>query len=151
MIDLDGFKGVNDTLGHPAGDELLHKAAETICEGSRDEDIVARPGGDEFVVLMPGCTDETGRRAGERIIKKFEQAAAAWLGAKAEQLRSMPSMSIGVASRRGSAARSADELLMYADRALYVGKESGKGCVSIYQPVYHRPTLSHSPEVLHGR
>src|SRR3954471_3064305 len=70
MIDLDGFKGVNDRFGHPAGDELLRDVAASLREAVRDQDTVARLGGDEFCVLAP----ETDRAGGEHLAERVREA-----------------------------------------------------------------------------
>jgi diguanylate cyclase (GGDEF)-like protein len=70
MIDLDGFKLVNDRFGHHAGDELLRDVAATMRDAVRDQDTVARLGGDEFCVLAP----ETGREGGDRLAEKIRAA-----------------------------------------------------------------------------
>ena len=62
--DLDGLKHVNDRYGHPAGDEALQLAAEVMAEGLRDVDVLARAGGDEFVILLPGVRARRGARGG---------------------------------------------------------------------------------------
>src|SRR5207244_2927487 len=67
FVDLDSFKGVNDSLGHAAGDELLAAAARQIEARVRHTDAVGRLGGDEFAVLLPGATAEDARRVGEQI------------------------------------------------------------------------------------
>jgi diguanylate cyclase (GGDEF)-like protein len=70
MIDLDGFKGVNDRFGHPAGDELLRDVAASLLEAVRDQDTVARLGGDEFCVLAP----ETDHAGGEHLADRVREA-----------------------------------------------------------------------------
>lgn len=73
LLDLDGFKGVNDRLGHPAGDEVLRQVA-AILQASRLADDCFRIGGDEFAILMPATTLEEGQLAGERIAKAVRDA-----------------------------------------------------------------------------
>ncbi len=74
LLDLDGFKGVNDRLGHPAGDEVLRRVAK-ILEGSRVADDCFRIGGDEFAILMPGTSEEEAHVAANRIAEEVRAAA----------------------------------------------------------------------------
>jgi len=118
-LDLDGFKAVNDRLGHAAGDAVLVAVADRLRACVRDADFVCRIGGDEFVILLPNITDAEAAAAARRIISQvsepFEFAPTARVGA-----------SIGLASapRDGT---TADELLSAADRAMYEAKRRGKG------------------------
>jgi len=118
-LDLDGFKAVNDRLGHAAGDAVLVAVADRLRACVRDADFVCRIGGDEFVILLPNITDGEAAAVARRIIARvsepFEFAPAARVGA-----------SIGLASapRDGT---TADELLSAADRAMYEAKRRGKG------------------------
>ncbi len=74
LVDLDGFKDVNDTIGHAAGDEVLREAASRICAGVREADTVARIGGDEFVVILPGCGDSAvAADVADRIVAAMEE------------------------------------------------------------------------------
>ncbi|MGH7728521.1 MAG: diguanylate cyclase [Vulcanimicrobiaceae bacterium] len=115
MIDLDDFKRVNDTYGHAAGDEVLRRVGETLLRGTRDDDLVARYAGDEFVALFFNV-DVRGARG--RVGRLSEELRAAGLRC-----------SIGAACFP-SDARDAAELLAAADRALYVAKASGKNGVA---------------------
>ncbi|MFC7572461.1 GGDEF domain-containing protein [Klenkia terrae] len=109
LLDLDHFKAYNDTFGHAAGDVLLHDFAAAATECLRDGDLIARWGGEEFVVALPDCTDEEARPVAERII------AAVPFGQSA---------TVGIAQWcRGETAQ---DTLARADAALYAGKDAGR-------------------------
>ncbi len=114
FIDLDGFKAVNDTLGHAAGDELLRSVAREIEARTRHTDAVARLGGDEFAVILPGTTAEQAERVAEKIVRAIE---AIW----PDPRRGGASVGIAVLQRDG---RRASDVLSAADRAMYVDKRS---------------------------
>jgi diguanylate cyclase (GGDEF)-like protein len=130
LVDLDGFKHVNDTLGHPVGDELLRLAAARLTGCVREGDTAARLGGDEFAVLAvaPEGTDpaESAVVVGQRIIellgRPFQLAG----------LDVRVSASIGITRRSGT--ESADDLLRDADIAMYAAKNTGKGRVEVFDP-----------------
>ncbi|MEM9082454.1 MAG: GGDEF domain-containing protein [Planctomycetota bacterium] len=144
MIDLDGFKPVNDALGHARGDRILEAVADVLKMVTRESDLIARYGGDEFVVVMPRTDAVTAELVAERIIETFHQHET--VRNAHEELtddlmrrvhrdgRRVPcSMSIGMASLRGmkpEEERTSDGVLMNADRALAVAKEGGGGCVA---------------------
>ncbi len=121
QLDLDGFKRVNDTLGHGAGDELLRQVADRLREELREGDFVARLGGDEFVVLLasmklPGDYAPVAERLVERLRQPFTlDGQVARIGA-----------SIGVAATAEGAVQF-DRLMSHADLALYEAKRRGKG------------------------
>nr|WP_269329210.1 diguanylate cyclase [Kineosporia babensis] len=128
-IDLDGFKAVNDSQGHSAGDELLIQVADRIAACVRSSDVVARLGGDEFAVLCPGVPDQdTALAIGRSIIatlaEEFELSSAyARIGA-----------SVGVAlSGADEEGSTASALLEAADGAMYRAKRDGKGRVRVSQ------------------
>ncbi len=119
FCDLDGFKGVNDTLGHAAGDELLEKVARRLEGAMREDSVLGRMGGDEFVVVAPGASDEDlaalGRRIEIEIGKPFLlEAGMARIG-----------VSIGAAHAKPGE-RDLDSLLNQADALMYEVKRSRK-------------------------
>jgi diguanylate cyclase (GGDEF)-like protein len=121
--DLDRFKLLNDTLGHPAGDAALVHFGRILREQIRGADVAARVGGEEFVVWLPETGLETGARIAERIRIKLGTTAWAW------QDRSWPlSASFGVAACPETTP-TLDALLAQADAALYVAKRSGRNRV----------------------
>ena len=122
MIDLDKFKGVNDTLGHAVGDELIKAAARAIREGMRRMDVACRYGGDEFILLLPKADAAESRRVADRIRLDYARLSAQVLGGESK------TMSIGVGSLREARPRPdhAEALMLAADRALYVAKEAGR-------------------------
>ncbi len=120
FCDLDGFKGVNDTLGHAAGDELLEKVARRLEESMREDSVLGRMGGDEFVVVVPGASDEDlaglGRRIEVDLGRPFVlEAGMARIG-----------VSIG-AAHAAPGERDLDGLLNQADSLMYEVKRSRKG------------------------
>ncbi|HKY32773.1 MAG TPA: GGDEF domain-containing protein [Candidatus Polarisedimenticolia bacterium] len=125
MLDLDDFKRVNDTFGHPAGDELLRRVAAVIREGVRAQDIAARYGGEEFAVLLPECGSREAAATAERIRRRVSLLR---VGAGGRVFGA--TVSIGIASCPRHARRSAAELLRKADGALYRSKREGKDRVT---------------------
>jgi len=122
-IDLDGFKAVNDTFGHAAGDAALIHFARIIQGQIRSGDIPARIGGEEFAIWLPKADLETGARIAERIRIKLGTTAWDWSG------RSWPlSASFGVAACPETG-RTLRELPAQADAALYVAKQGGRNRV----------------------
>jgi len=126
FIDLDGFKAVNDTLGHDAGDLLLKGAARRIQRASRECDTVARLGGDEFTVILPGVTSaEVVQRVARRILAAIS-APFSLAGNPATV-----SGSIGLALL-GEEDADAEALLRRADAAMYAAKQGGKGTIRLH-------------------
>ena len=121
FIDLDGFKGVNDTHGHLFGSRALVEAAAVIRGSARETDIVARFGGDEFAIILPDTGSEGAFAVGERVRDRL--AAHHFLGA--DGLNIHLTASVGVATLPDVAA-SAEELVHAADKAMYQVKDSGK-------------------------
>lgn len=130
FIDLDGFKKLNDTFGHRRGDEILIEEAKSIQSVFYDDDIVARIGGDEFVVFMPEVVDDTVvyRKANELKMKCFRSFT------NAEGISMELSVSIGVC-RYPEACASYDELYEHADVALYYAKRQGKNSFAFYRDI----------------
>ena len=122
-LDLDGFKGVNDRLGHGAGDQVLIIVADRLRRSIRDSDVAARLGGDEFAVLIEDLgAPQVAEQVASRILRAVEEPIAV-------RNRSISiSASIGIVVHdAGSAHKDGEELLKEADEAMYVVKAAGKG------------------------
>ena len=128
FLDLDGFKFVNDSLGHGAGDELITRVGSVLANCLRETDTLARAGGDEFAVLLPRC-DETGAKAvaGKLLLAVRQQARVSGDGGHAQI-----STSIGIAPFGTGESLSADDLLVRADIAMYEAKEAGRDRCAVY-------------------
>lgn len=127
MIDIDGFKRVNDTFGHAAGDELLRALADRLVHSVRDFDLIARIGGDEFVVVMPDATAGVAAAVAERLCKRV--AAQPFQLAHGIAPLEM-TVSIGCASAQGEEEQP-ESLLKRADEALYRAKRAGRNQVVV--------------------
>ena len=123
LIDIDGFKSVNDRHGHLTGDETLRRMAETSRACLRRTDLFGRYGGDEFVVLLPE-TEEPGAVLMAERIRRALEAVEVKGGAGPVRV----TVSIGIAARR-SATEALDALIAQADTALYAAKENGRNRV----------------------
>ena len=121
FIDLDGFKGVNDTHGHLSGSRALVEAAAVIRGSARETDVVARFGGDEFAVVLPDTGGEGAFAVGERVRDRI--AAHKFLARDGLDIRL--TASVGLATLPDVAA-SSEELVAAADKAMYGVKDSGK-------------------------
>jgi len=124
LIDVDGFKQVNDTLGHKVGDEVLAATAETIQGALRRESITARFGGDEFVVLLPASDLDEATQVAEKLRRNVE--ALPKISADGSQ---GITISVGVATSSPGETIEADALLKSADEALYRAKRAGRNRV----------------------
>ena len=125
LIDLDHFKQINDTHGHPAGDLVLRTVSERLTKTLREMDLVYRYGGDEFVVICPGSLLREAATAAERIRRAVETTPV--------QLKDVGiplALSVGVAEVGGS--EIADGLLQRADEALYAAKHAGRNRVRLH-------------------
>jgi diguanylate cyclase (GGDEF)-like protein len=120
MLDLDGFKRFNDTMGHPAGDTLLVELAGAMTRATRDTDRLYRYGGDEFAVLLPGADRTSAHEVAERIRRVVRERTDPLPG-DATEPRPSVSISAGVACYPDDG-RMKDELMSVADRALYLVK-----------------------------
>lgn len=119
FVDLDRFKFINESLGHQAGDQLLHAVGRRLRRTLRDVDIVARPGGDEFILVVSDFRQqEDCIRVADKLIKAFTSSFT--INARAVAV----TCSVGI-SLYPAHARDAATLLKYADMAMYVAKEAG--------------------------
>jgi diguanylate cyclase (GGDEF)-like protein len=127
-LDLDRFKAVNDTLGHPIGDDLLKAAAERLLNATRESDIVARLGGDEFVILQVVLEKpEEAAMLAKRIIKSLGEPF------EIDGHKVVVGTTIGIAVAPSDSVE-ADQLLKLADMALYRAKKDGRGTFRFFEP-----------------
>jgi diguanylate cyclase (GGDEF)-like protein len=126
LLDLDGFKEVNDSLGHSAGDELLRQVGPRLRGALRSEDVLARLGGDEFAVLLPATSVQEARALAERLRELLLQPYTV------AGVRLHVGVSIGVATTPAPAS-SVEEVLHCADVAMYTAKKAREG-VHVYVP-----------------
>ena len=133
MIDLDGFKKLNDTHGHGAGDQMLYVVGQRLRQGVRSQDLVARLGGDEFVVVVDrlGPELEAAQRTAERVAQGLLQRLSRPY--ELEVGLSHHSASIGVAVL-DDLSPCAEDLMQHADVALYAAKGGGRSLVRIFNP-----------------
>jgi len=121
MIDVDGFKAINDTYGHAFGDRVLVEVAKTLSDSARVIDMVARYGGDEFMLLMPNTSVEEAVSAVERIRKRV---AARQISDGKRTLE--VTISAGISASEAHGATTPDRLVRLADEALYAAKNTGR-------------------------
>jgi diguanylate cyclase (GGDEF)-like protein len=127
FLDVDGFKAVNDSLGHEVGDDLLRQLAERLTGRTRAGDMVGRLGGDEFVVLCPDCDTDGAEALAQRFQTSFDRPFD--LGGRIVRL----SASIGVATAApGDTALRSTDLVRDADLAMYAAKASGRNGVRMF-------------------
>jgi diguanylate cyclase (GGDEF)-like protein/PAS domain S-box-containing protein len=127
MFDIDNFKQFNDTHGHQAGDELLRDTAQTVSQQLRDADILARYGGDEFVILLSNSNTLDAVQVAERIQESF----ATYLSEMKDNGVNV-TLSMGIAEFLNNL-DTVDKLIQHADKALYNAKHAGRNCTSVYQ------------------
>ncbi|MCK1547128.1 GGDEF domain-containing protein [Bradyrhizobium sp. 147] len=137
VIDLDGFKTINDTHGHAAGDACLKHFTLMAQTRLRPGDMLARTGGDEFCIVLPSSSLREAAAIARRVLEVCRQDAAACTG------RDIPiAISIGVAQWDRGVGQFPDRLIAHADHALYAAKKNGKNDLAVYDPA---PPLSPEP------
>ncbi len=117
MLDLDNFKEINDSYGHPVGDQVLRKVGDILAENVREGDMAARFGGDEFIILMPQTAAAEAVNMAHRIRKKVKSI-------NLSAVKKPPTLSLGITEFKGE--ESAEDLLNRADKAMYEAKQAGK-------------------------
>jgi diguanylate cyclase (GGDEF)-like protein len=124
MFDIDHFKGINDTFGHDAGDNVLKKLAEIVKKEIRDTDIFARWGGEEFIILLPNTQVNGGTEFAERLRKKIED--------KNFKNPETVTVSLGVTAFKTDDTE--DSFLKRVDDGLYLAKKNGRNRVrTVYE------------------
>jgi len=131
LLDLDGFKAVNDDLGHGAGDETLRAMADILLKQSRGINVICRYGGDEFAVLLV----ETSKSGARLYADRIRYVLSTWAFAHGRRVTA----SFGIASLPEDVAPAADELIRAADEALYAAKRAGKNRVSVHEDIGAAP------------
>lgn len=115
MVDLDGFKFINDTLGHAAGDAYLCAVAKFLEENCRDADIVGRLGGDEFAIIMPRIGSGAGQKRARELMEKMNSTTMTWEGHTL-------ALSASFGAARFSARTGREMVMQLADARLYTNK-----------------------------
>ncbi len=133
IVDLDGFKAVNDTFGHAVGDELLRSVADRITAATRESDVVARLGGDEFGVVVEDGGPQTALGVAHRVRNALEGMVAL------ESREFYVQASLGIASIEPG--QSVQDVLRHADAAMYHAKEIGTGEPQVFVDSTHAPVL----------
>jgi diguanylate cyclase (GGDEF)-like protein len=128
MLDLDRFKDVNDSLGHMAGDDVLARVAELLRNRLRTTDTLARLGGDEFAVVLPGCTIHQAKGVAVEILDTLTRYATVRIAGMERPLTA----SIGIATFGPDRERTADELMIEADLAMYRAKAGGRAAIEVF-------------------
>lgn len=134
MVDLDFFKRVNDTYGHPAGDTVLVAVAAALAQSVRKSDVLARLGGEEFIVLLPHTDLAGASGVGQKLLNQIRKLQIPFA-----DLQLHVTASLGVSSLARGAEQSPDALYTAADKALYLAKHSGRDRVEL-APQAERPT-----------
>jgi len=128
VIDVDKFKHINDHYGHEAGDLALKHIANIMKEGTRGKDIPARLGGDEFIAYIHNCEDKVLTQVAENLRTKVQDQPIEWEGEMIQL-----SLSVGTVNCHTNQNYSLDELIKFADEAMYESKEAGRNSVSSYK------------------
>lgn len=141
MLDLDNFKNINDTLGHDNGDELLKLVAQRLLECVSDKDSIVRLGGDEFLIILSELSlDQV--QAYKTVMQTADHVRARlneYFILKAQKIHTSPSIGIFIFKNMDLPK---NELLKYADMALYQAKENGKNCICVFDPGMERNVLA---------
>ena len=135
LLDLDGFKDVNDALGHSTGDALLRRLAGALTSTLREGELLARVGGDEFAVLLPDVDDGHAVLVGEKLALAVYENGAVNTAAGRIQV----TVSVGVTSWSSELQTDAELLMAEADIAMYDAKAAGRNRTCLYERGQHRP------------
>ncbi len=128
MLDLDGFKEVNDSLGHVAGDMVLSRVADSLRTRLRATDTLARLGGDEFAIVLPACAEDEAQRVAAELGSAIQSGATITIAGRERRV----SASLGVAPFGIRDDENAETLLVEADLAMYRAKRAGAGEIEVF-------------------
>ena len=127
VADFDNLKTINDSYGHPVGDEVIKKIGDILVDTTRESDVLARYGGDEFIIVLPQTNSENATNMAERIRKNIESYTF-----EINDITFNCSISIGVATAPVTGIDSSDDLLECSDQALYESKRTGGNKVTVF-------------------
>lgn len=136
MLDLDHFKRVNDSGGHPAGDRMIEEIADVLRRRTRESDVLARLGGDEFAVVLPRCSPAEARIVAESIAEAIREHQSA--DPRLEPITA----SLGVAMFGDDPRTSTESVISEADTAMYAAKDGGRDRVRVFDPLAVREEAS---------
>jgi diguanylate cyclase (GGDEF)-like protein len=145
VIDIDGLKGVNDSLGHQAGDTLIRRVSEILRERVRATDIVARLSGDEFAVLMPQTDTAGALQLGEDL--RAEVAEGIPLNSEIDGA----TISVGIAMFGGQGEVGAESVLVAADQAMYEAKHEGRNRITLFHATGEEGAVAPRPQTTSAR
>lgn len=136
VVDLDGLKAVNDTLGHAVGDELIERVARLLRHSLRTSDVVARLGGDEFGILLPQLDRASAEQVADKLLEELRDGGVVVTANRHGRVTA----SIGIAAWEAGDAPAPHELLIKADLAMYTAKAAGRDRYAVHDPALHAGT-----------
>jgi diguanylate cyclase (GGDEF)-like protein len=128
MLDLDRFKEVNDSHGHQAGDRMIQEIAAVLRDRTRESDVLARIGGDEFAIVLPRCTPAEARVVAESVAQAIAEHRSG------DERLARVTASVGVAMFGADPRTSIESVISEADTAMYAAKDGGRDGVRIFDP-----------------
>ncbi|MDP3015239.1 MAG: GGDEF domain-containing protein [bacterium] len=139
FCDIDYFKEINDTYGHPFGDEILKEVARLLEANIRDSDTVCRWGGEEITISLLGADEKEAVDKAEKLRKAVEEGINQKYGNNPKYSDLKTSLSIGVSSFESGL--SFEELINRSDRAMYLAKKEGRNCVKTYSEIKEKENI----------
>lgn len=133
VVDLDGLKAVNDTLGHAVGDELIERVARLLRHSLRTTDVVARLGGDEFGILLPQLDRASAEQVAEKLLDELRDGGVVVTANRHGKVTA----SIGIAAWKAEDTPAPHELFIQADLAMYAAKAAGRDRYAVHDPAAH--------------